>query len=62
MANCKNSVTIINEISLSLSLYIYVCVCVCKRLKKNLFFKNLKKKIEFCIFVLIYNISNYSDQ
>ena len=27
--NCKNSITIINEISLSLSLYIYVCVCVC---------------------------------
>ena len=35
MANCKNSITIINEISLSLSLslslYIYICMCVCKR-------------------------------
>ena len=29
--NCKNSIKIINEISLSLSLslYIYICVCVC---------------------------------
>ena len=29
MENCKNSITIINEISLSI--YIYMCVCVCAR-------------------------------
>ena len=31
MENCKNSITIINEISLSLSLSLslYICVCVC---------------------------------
>ena len=31
MANCKKSITIINEISLSLSLSLslYICVCVC---------------------------------
>ena len=39
MSNCKNSITIINEISLSLSLSLYVCVCV-----KD---KNKKQKIYF---------------
>ena len=46
MANCKNSIIIINEISPSLSLCVCVCVCVCvciyiykiKTKKKNLFF------------------------
>ena len=59
MTNCKNSITIINKISLSLSL----CVCVKdnNQKKKNLFFK-ISKQNEFCIFVLIIcKIFNYND-